>query len=112
MENCIFCKIARGEMEAKLVKKQGKCLAFDDIAPQAPVHTLVIPLEHIADAREAVGKGVYEEMFTMARQVAEEKGIAEPGFRLVINCGAHGGQAVGHLHLHVLGGRQMNWPPG
>ena len=112
MNECIFCKIASGEMDAKIVKKGEKCLAFEDIAPQAPLHVLVIPQEHIADAREAVGKGVFEEMFAMAKSIAEEKEVAEPGFRLVINCGADGGQAVGHLHLHLLGGRAMNWPPG
>ncbi len=112
MNDCIFCKIASGEMEAKLVKKEGNCLAIEDINPQAPVHLLIIPAEHIQDMSEAVGKGVLEEVFAMAVLLAEEKGLAERGYRLVINCGEEGGQTVPHLHLHLLGGRPLTWPPG
>ena len=112
MSDCLFCKIINGEIETEIVKENDKCVAFADINPQAPVHLLIIPREHMEDVLEAEGKGVMEDLFSMARELAREKEIAERGFRTVINCGREGGQTVSHLHLHLLGGRAMGWPPG
>jgi histidine triad (HIT) family protein len=109
--NCIFCKIVAGEIPAKLVKEGENFLAFSDINAQAPHHMLVIPKEHypnITEFRDAKGLG---ELFLAAADLAKEKGLKE-GFRLVVNTGADGGQTVFHLHIHILGGRAMTWPPG
>ena len=113
MTECLFCRIVRGEIPAKVVAEDAHCLAFRDIAPQAPVHVLVIPkahaasLEAVEDAAAVVGA-----MARMAQQVARAEGVAGTGYRTVINTGADGGQTVGHLHLHLLGGRDLSWPPG
>jgi histidine triad (HIT) family protein len=112
MTDCLFCKIVRGEIPATKVAESESCLAFRDIAPKAPVHVLVIPKAHygsldaVPDA-EAIGA-----MGMMAQQVARQEGIAEKGYRCVINTGEDGGQTVGHVHMHVLGGRGLGWPPG
>lgn len=111
---CIFCKVARREIPANIVLESDDAVAFHDIHPGAPTHVLVIPKKHIeslahlteADA-ELVGK-----LLVMARKVAETTGIAESGFRTVVNVGPDAGQTVSHLHVHVLGGRAMAWPPG
>ncbi len=112
--DCLFCKIAAGEIPAKIVLETDEVVAFHDINPQAPVHVLVIPKKHIAkvsdmteDDIELMGKVIYA-----GKKVAEQLGIAEDGFRLVFNNGRMGGQHVYHIHLHVLGGRAMLWPPG
>lgn len=112
--DCLFCKIASGEMEVDLVYEDDTVLAFRDINPQAPTHVLVIPRRHIAtindlDADSAPDVG---RMYLAAAAVARNEDIAEDGYRTVINCNGHGGQSVYHLHLHVLGGRQLTWPPG
>ncbi|MEJ2314611.1 MAG: histidine triad nucleotide-binding protein [Nitrospirota bacterium] len=112
--DCLFCKIAEGRIPAKVVYEDDRVVAFEDIDPQAPVHTLVIPRKHIATTLE-VGDGDKElvgHLMAVANRLAREKGIAESGFRLVLNTNADGGQAVYHLHLHLLGGRRMAWPPG
>jgi histidine triad (HIT) family protein len=114
MSDCIFCKIASGEIAGDIVYETDDVLAFRDLHPQAPTHVLVIPRHHIAtindlqaDDAELVGK-----MFLAAKQVAAEEDISEFGYRTIMNCNAGAGQSVFHIHLHVLGGRQMNWPPG
>jgi histidine triad (HIT) family protein len=110
--DCIFCKIASGEIKSELLYEDEAVVAFRDINPVAPTHVLVIPREHIArisDVRENQAELVGR-MHLAARKVAESQGLAD--YRLVINCGEEAGQAVFHLHLHVLGGRRMNWPPG
>lgn len=114
MQDCLFCKMVRGEIQPKKVYEDDRVLAFRDINPQAPIHVLVIPKEHIAtlnDLRpehaELVG-----ELYLAARQVAASEGLAESGYRTVMKCGHDAGQAVYHIHLHVLGGRELRWPPG
>ncbi len=114
MSDCLFCKMVSGDIKPAIVHEDDDILAFRDVNPQAPLHVLVIPKRHIAtlndlDASDAelVGR-----MTLVARQIARDKGIAEDGYRTVMNCNAHGGQTVFHLHMHVLGGRPMGWPPG
>ena len=114
MTDCLFCKIANGEIPTDKVFEDDKVLAFNDIDPQAPVHFLVIPKEHIKSAAEINSKnsGIISHIFEVIAKIAAEKGIDEKGFRVVTNCGEHGGQTVGHLHFHVLAGRNIGWPPG
>lgn len=112
--DCLFCRIATGEVPADIVHDGERLLAFRDIDPQAPVHVLVIPREHIASLGDAGDEhgGVLGEILLLARDLALAEGIAEAGFRTVVNTGRDGGQSVGHLHLHLLGGRSLAWPPG
>jgi histidine triad (HIT) family protein len=113
-DNCIFCKIVAGELEADRVTDDDELVAIRDINPQAPVHLLVIPKEHIESAAELTPgeDGLWGRMLHLAQSLAQDEGIDEAGYRLVVNIGDNGGQAVDHLHLHLLGGRQMTWPPG
>jgi histidine triad (HIT) family protein len=107
--DCIFCKIANGEIKANIVYQDEKAIAFPDINPKAPVHLLIIPRKHIervADLAEDEEK-LMGHLVAIANVLAQEQGISESGYRLVINCGLHGGQMVAHLHIHLLGGRQM-----
>ena len=108
--NCIFCKIIRKEIPATVVDEDDNCLAFRDLNPQAPVHILVIPKVHVASVSEASATHSGA-LMTRGAAIAKKEGLAN-GFRLVVNTGDEGGQTVHHLHLHVLGGRQMQWPPG
>ncbi len=114
--SCIFCRIVAGEIPAKVVAQSERALAFHDVNPQAPTHVLVIPRDHVATAAEAThlpdGAAILHELFQLGVQVANDLGLASSGYRCVINTGDEGGQTVHHLHLHVLGGRQMTWPPG
>ncbi|HVZ47211.1 MAG TPA: histidine triad nucleotide-binding protein [Gemmatimonadaceae bacterium] len=112
MAACLFCRIVSGEIPAAKVAESGECLAFRDISPQAPTHVLVIPKVHMESLHHLTEHGIASPLFAMAQRVAEAEGIAADGYRVVINTGVNGGQTVGHLHLHVLGGRQMQWPPG
>ena len=112
MTDCLFCKIVRGEIPAKKVAESDQCMAFRDIAPQAPVHVLVIPKKHYNSVNDITDWSELAAVMAMGREVARTEGIAEKGYRLVINTGKDGGQTVDHLHLHVLGGRHMKWPPG
>ncbi|MGQ9658609.1 MAG: histidine triad nucleotide-binding protein [Thermochromatium sp.] len=114
MSDTIFGKIAAGEIPADLVYKDEDVVAFRDINPQAPTHLLVIPRQPIPtlDAAGPEDAELLGKLLLVAAQVAREAGIAERGYRVVINCNAEGGQTVFHLHLHVLGGRPMQWPPG
>ena len=114
MSDCLFCKIACGEIPTDKVYEDDKVLAFNDIDPQAPVHFLVIPKEHIASAAEitADNSSIVAHIFEVIAKIAAEKGISQNGFRVVTNCGKDGGQTVGHLHFHVLAGRNIGWPPG
>lgn len=114
MPDCLFCKIRDGQIPAKIVHRDDVCLAFEDIRPQAPTHVLFIPLQHLAtvndispDDRERVGH-----LFLAAAKFAKERGHADAGYRLVMNCNADAGQTVFHIHLHLLGGRPLTWPPG
>lgn len=114
MADCIFCKIIAGEIPATVVYEDDDCVAFRDIAPQAPVHVLVIPRAHIAGIADLSPRQetLAGHLLWVATEVARQEGLADSGYRLVINQGADGGQAVDHVHVHVLGGRGMSWPPG
>ena len=114
MDNCIFCRIAAGGIPADVIYRDEQVTAFRDIDPQAPVHVLLIPNQHIAstDALEAGHEALVGKLFTAAKKVAREQGIADNGYRLTINTGRDGNQTVAHLHLHLIGGRRMGWPPG
>lgn len=110
--NCLFCKIVAGEIPAKLVKSGKTYTAFRDINPQAPCHILIIPNSHYSSIEDPELNGeIMAELMLAAREIAKEEKLAE-GFRLVINTGNDGGQTVFHLHLHLLGGRSLSWPPG
>ena len=112
MTECLFCRIVRGEIPAALVAETPECVAFRDINPQAPTHILVIPREHIASLDEAKEPEIIGRMALLAAQLARSEGIAASGYRTVINTNADAGQTVFHVHLHLLGGRRLGWPPG
>ena len=112
MSGCVFCKIVAGEIPAQIVKKGDGIIAFTDMNPQAPTHLLVIPTTHIGSLNDAKDSGLLGSLLGFARDLAKEKGIATRGYRVVLNTNPDGGQTVFHLHLHVLGGRVMTWPPG
>ena len=109
--NCLFCRIAAGEIPSAKVYEDEEVLAFRDIDPQAPTHILVIPKAHYGSVLEAPNEAVAR-LIETAKTIAAQEGVAEDGFRLVINTGEAGGQSVPHLHVHLLGGRSMQWPPG
>ena len=114
MNDCIFCKIAKGEIPSKKVYEDDKVFVFHDINPEAPVHVLVIPKEHIASANDIdeSKSDIIAHIFLVIHKIVRELGIAEDGYRIVNNCGEDGGQTVNHLHFHILGGRSLKWPPG
>ncbi len=114
MTNCIFCKIVKGEIPSKKIYEDDKVLAFHDIAPEAPVHFLVIPKEHIESANmiNEENSKIVAHIFTVINKIVRELNIADTGYRIVNNCGEQGGQTVHHVHFHVLGGRDLKWPPG
>lgn len=111
-ESCLFCRIARRELPAAIVLENEHCVAFRDLNPQAPVHVLVVPREHIASLDAARDASVVGEVLLAAAEVARQEGIAETGYRTVLNTNAGAGQTVFHVHAHVLGGRHLSWPPG
>jgi histidine triad (HIT) family protein len=113
MSDCLFCKILAGEVPATVVDETETTLAFRDIAPVSPIHILVIPKQHVATLDEAVATdpAIAADVITQCARIAEMEGLSE-GYRVVINTGSFGGQLVGHLHAHVLGGRAHTWPPG
>lgn len=113
--SCIFCQIASGDVPAEILGRSARAVAFRDLNPQAPVHVLVIPVDHLgsaADATGQAGEAIFGAVMRLGVEVAAGLGLSEAGYRLVVNSGADGGQTVPHFHLHVLGGRQMRWPPG
>ena len=112
--SCLFCRIVSGEIPADIVHRDDQLVAFRDINPQAPTHILIIPCEHVATSNDLVpsqGK-VMGEMHLLAGALARAEGIAESGWRVVVNCGPQAGQSVFHVHMHLLGGRPLGWPPG
>jgi histidine triad (HIT) family protein len=113
-ENCLFCKMVSGAIKPDLVYQDDKVLAFRDINPQAPTHILVIPKRHVATLNELRDEDVElaGRLLLTARRIAKEEGLAEAGYRTVMNTNADAGQTVFHVHLHLLGGRRMQWPPG
>ena len=111
-DSCLFCRIARHEIPSTVVAEDEHLLAFRDVHPQAPVHVLVIPKAHVASLNEIGEFGLVARMTQMATEIAEQEGIAQRGYRVVMNTNADGGQTVFHLHLHLMGGRSLGWPPG
>ena len=113
-ENCLVCKIVAGEIPAEFVHQDDRCVVIRDINPQAPSHVLVIPREHMESLNDATQRdeGLLGHLLRVGARVANDQGHGESGYRTVINTGAGAGQSVFHLHVHVLGGRSLNWPPG
>ena len=114
MDSCLFCKIEKGEIPATKIYDGDRVFAIEDINPQAPVHSLIIPKTHLSTLMD-VKQGdepLMGEIIRVGNRLAGEKGLDETGYRLVVNCGAGAGQSVFHIHFHLLGGRPMNWPPG
>ena len=114
MSDCIFCKIASKSIPSKLIYEDDQIVAFDDLQPQAPVHSLVIPKRHVASVHELgeMDQPLLGRLLLICTTVAKLKGLIESGYRVVTNTGRDGGQTVFHLHFHVIGGRRMTWPPG
>lgn len=114
MEDCIFCKIAAGDIPADKVYEDEAVVAFHDLNPQAPTHVLIVPRKHIATLNdlEPEDEALVGRMYGAARAIAQREGFAEAGYRTVVNCNEAGGQVVFHIHMHLLGGRMMHWPPG
>ena len=112
--DCLFCKIVAGEIPADIVYESDDAIAFRDINPKAPTHVLVIPRQHISTINDIAveDEGLVGKLFTVAREIAAADGVAEDGYRVTMNCNEAAGQSVFHIHLHVLGGRQFDWPPG
>lgn len=112
--DCLFCKIIAGEVPSTKVYEDDYVYAFNDIAPQAPTHIVFVPKKHISSTNEITAENseYIGKIYEAIAKAAKEKGFAEPGYRVVNNCGEDGGQTVGHLHFHVLAGRYMQWPPG
>ena len=113
-EDCLFCRIAKKEIPSKIVREDPDLVAFEDVNPQAPVHILIIPKEHIEKVSDLAERNIeiVGRLVLAAKNIAKEKGIQESGYRIVMNCNRDAGQAVFHLHLHLLGGRKFSWPPG
>ena len=112
--DCLFCGIVAGTVPATFVRRDDDIVAFRDVNPQAPTHVLVVPAQHIESAAELTPAHdqVWARLLHVAQSIAEEEGLDDDGYRMVVNVGRNGGQTVGHLHLHLLGGRQLTWPPG
>lgn len=113
-EDCLFCKIASGEIDSKEVYSDEEFYAFRDINPAAPTHVLIVPRKHISRIHEAglEDRDLLGRMLLCANDIAHAEGLVDEGFRYVLNCNPHGGQTVYHIHLHILGGRPLGWPPG
>lgn len=114
MRGCLFCRIARGDIPARIVKQDADAVVLEDLEPQAPVHLLVIPRRHLSTLNDLTPEddALVGRLVRLAAEVARERGVAEPGWRAVVNVNRDGNQAVFHVHVHVLGGRAMRWPPG
>ena len=111
-DDCLFCRIVRGEIPAKVVAQTAECIAFRDIDPQAPTHVVIVPRAHIPTLADVKDPLIVGQMAKLATGIAVSEGIGETGYRVVINTRDDGGQTVYHLHMHLLGGRHMSWPPG
>ena len=111
-DSCLFCRIVRREIPAKVIHEDEHTLAFRDVDPKAPTHVLVIPKAHVASLNEATDAAQLGRLLLVAAQLAKAEGISEDGYRTVVNSGANAGQTVFHVHLHLLGGRRLGWPPG
>ena len=111
-QDCLFCRIVAGEIPATVVAETDECVAFRDVNPQAPVHVVVVPRLHVRSLNEASDAALVGSLSLLAADIAKREGIAESGYRTVINTNYDAGQTVFHIHLHLLGGRPMGWPPG
>jgi histidine triad (HIT) family protein len=111
-KHCLFCRIIRREVASEIIAENEDCLAFMDADPQAPFHALVVPKKHVSSLNDVDDPALVGALAMMAAQIAREAGVADSGYRTVINTNGNGGQSVFHLHLHVLGGRKLTWPPG
>ena len=113
-QDCLFCRIAKKEIPAKVIFEDPQILAFEDVSPQAPVHILIIPKEHVEKISDLTQAhiDILGRLILTAKNIAAERGVQESGYRIVMNCNRDAGQAVFHLHLHLLGGRKFSWPPG
>lgn len=113
-DDCLFCKIVAGEIPADIIYESDTAIAFRDINPQAPTHVLIIPRKHIATINdiEAEDHAIVGSLYSAAAEIAKQEGFSEEGYRAVMNCNAAAGQTVFHIHLHLLGGRDLGWPPG
>ena len=111
-DDCLFCRIVRRDIPATLVFENSQCIAFRDIDPKAQTHVLIVPREHVASLNDATDAGMLGGLLLAAADIAKKEGIAEGGYRTVINTNRDGGQTVFHLHVHLLGGRSLAWPPG
>ena len=113
-QSCIFCRIAAGEIPAKIVRQDEDTIAFRDLNPQAPTHVLVIPRRHVptVNVLEPADAALMGKLFLAAKEIARDEGVAGSGYRMVVNAGPNAGQSVDHIHMHVLGGRGLAWPPG
>jgi histidine triad (HIT) family protein len=115
VNDCVFCRIVSGEIPAAIISRTDRAVAFRDLDPKAPTHVLIVPLQHLGSARDASGEEgaqLLGHLVQFATKVATEQALDERGYRLVMNTGPDAGQSVAHLHLHLLGGRAMHWPPG
>ena len=114
MTDCLFCKIRDGDIPCEIIFENDDVLAFNDVTPQAPVHVLIIPKKHISTVNdiEDVDEVIMGKLFSAGKTIASQKGLSADGYRLVVNCNEKAGQTVFHIHMHLLGGRNMTWPPG
>ncbi|MBL4711553.1 MAG: histidine triad nucleotide-binding protein [Gammaproteobacteria bacterium] len=114
MHDCLFCKIQKGEIPADIVFQDDDLIAFRDVNPQAPTHVLIIPRQHIATVNDIAGSDetIMGKLFSAAKIIAAQEGVSDDGYRLVVNCNAQAGQTVFHIHMHLLAGRNLSWPPG
>ncbi|MCG6937229.1 MAG: histidine triad nucleotide-binding protein [Gammaproteobacteria bacterium] len=114
MTDCLFCKIRDGDIPADIVYQDDAVVAFNDVNPVAPVHVLLIPKKHISTVNDVSAKeeAIMGKLFSAAKNIAEQLGVSDDGYRLVVNCNANAGQVIFHIHMHMLAGRNMGWPPG
>jgi histidine triad (HIT) family protein len=114
MTDCLFCKIRDGEIPADIVFENDDVLAFNDVNPQAPIHIIIIPRKHISTINdvEDADEAILGRLFSVAKEIAKQRGVSDDGYRLVVNCNEKAGQTVFHIHMHLMAGRAMTWPPG
>ena len=114
MSDCLFCKIRDGEIQGDIVYEDDDVLAFNDVNPQAPIHVLIIPKRHISTTNDLndADEVIMGKLFSVAKTIASQRGVSDDGYRMVVNCNQKAGQTVFHIHMHLLAGRVMRWPPG
>ena len=114
MSDCLFCKVRDGEIQGDIVYEDDDVLAFNDVNPQAPIHVLIIPKRHISTTNDLndADEAIMGKLFSVAKIIASQRGVSDDGYRMVVNCNQKAGQTVFHIHMHLLAGRVMRWPPG